>query len=86
MIPGGETTDLRAAVAPPSSPPSLTARQAAVLSEITRYQELHGECRASWLAARLSISRNTVLEHAAALHRKGWLRSKESPFRLRRRD
>ena len=65
--------------------PSLNEKQAAVLSEIARYHEVTGEpCRASYLARRLSLSREAVRVHAAALWRKGWLCSQDSPSRLRR--
>ena len=68
-----------------SAPPSLTTKQAAVLSEILRYHEATGEkCRVSYLKRRFKLSRAGVQAHIDALWRKGWLRSKESPLRLRR--
>jgi DNA-binding MarR family transcriptional regulator len=63
---------------------ALTDRQAKVLAEIARYIEATGEpCRASYLARRLGMTRMGVMSHAFALWRKGLIRSKCSPFRLR---
>jgi len=65
-------------------PRALSAQQTAVLAEISRYVEAAGEpCRASHIARRLKISRETVRTHVAALVEKGWLRSKRSPYRPR---
>lgn len=68
-----------------TAPPVLTQKQAAVLAEIIRYRaETGDQCRVSYLERRFKLSRAGVRAHIAALHRKGWLRSQESPFRLRR--
>lgn len=64
--------------------PELTERQAEILREIARHAEVTGEARASYVSRRLDMSRSTLRAHVEALVRKGWLRSAESPFRLRR--
>jgi hypothetical protein len=82
---GGDGLETRQAPAlEASSPVPLTTKQAAVLSEITRYHEATGDrCRASYLVRRLELSRSGVQAHVDALWRKGWLRSPDSPFLLR---
>lgn len=61
----------------------LAARQRDVLVLIARFREATGEPpTVEYLARRLGIAPNTVREHLAALHRKGWLTS-PSPGGLR---
>lgn len=64
--------------------PALTRKQAAILAEIVRFRQTTGEnCRAAYLARRFSLSRAGMQAHIDALRRKGWLRSQDSPLRLR---
>ncbi len=54
----------------------LTARQRDVLREIVRYFRAIGEAPSQrFVARRLGISQQRVLEHLNALHDKGWLTS-----------
>lgn len=60
--------------------PVLTTRQESVLVLVSDYYRATGEpCSASYLARRLSIHHSTVRDHLIALHRKGWLRSPNTP-------
>lgn len=58
----------------------LTHRQHEVISHVVHYQEFIGKpCPAWYVAKRLAITPQRVLQHFSALHRKGWLRSSGSP-------
>jgi DNA-binding MarR family transcriptional regulator len=82
---GLETRQAPALAASSPPPPTLTGRQAEVLAVIVRFQESTGDqCRVSYLARRLKLTRAGVQAHVDALCRKGWLRSQDSPLRLRR--
>lgn len=58
----------------------LPARQRAILDLIVRHYRVTGEaCSANYLARRMDLHHSTVQEHISALHRKGWLRSANTP-------
>jgi N-acetylmuramoyl-L-alanine amidase CwlA len=58
----------------------LTHRQHEIITEVVRYKEFVGRpCPAWYVAERLAISRQRVLQHFSELHRKGWLKSSGSP-------
>lgn len=64
----------------------LTHRQHEIIAEVVRYQQFIGrDCPAGYVAERLAISRQRVLQHFSALHRKGWLRSAGSPAKPAKR-
>jgi DNA-binding MarR family transcriptional regulator len=64
----------------------LSTKQRAIVEAIDRYEGATGEpCSASYLARRFSIDWTTVRGHLTALHRKGWLKTANSPVSLRRR-
>jgi DNA-binding IclR family transcriptional regulator len=75
---------MNAAGAPIDSLHTLTTRQRAIVTVIDDYTRVTGEpCPASYLARRLRLHHSSIQEHLSALHRKGWLRTPNSPIRLR---
>jgi predicted ArsR family transcriptional regulator len=64
----------------------LTTRQREILELAQRYeQETLRPCPAIYLSRRLAISTLGVRHHVEALHKKGWLKSPDSPLRLGRK-
>lgn len=60
----------------------LTGRQAEVYGFVLAYFRLVGEgCPAQAVADRFKLHHETVREHFAILHRKGWLAAENSPAR-----
>lgn len=58
----------------------LTPRQTEILVVIVAYYVAHAEgCPASFVSRQFSLHHQTVREHFAALHRKGWLISESCP-------
>lgn len=69
----------------PASRATLTHRQTEILVAIVAYWAAHGEgCPASLVSRQFSLHHQTVREHFAALHRKGWLVSESCPAVPRR--
>jgi hypothetical protein len=63
----------------------LPPGQARVLAFVRAYYDVVGEpCSASLVARKLGRDVGTIRDHFAALHRKGWLRTRESPAWLKR--
>ena len=61
-------------------PQPLTEKQAAILQRIVTYYRVVEEgCPAYWLARRFPMSAIGIRKHLAALHRKGWLITENSP-------
>jgi DNA-binding MarR family transcriptional regulator len=60
--------------------PPLTGRQRLVLHYVVQYYRTTGEpCSARYLGRRLEMHHSSVQRHFETLHRKGWLRSSNSP-------
>jgi hypothetical protein len=58
----------------------LTDRQAEVFAAVSDYYAfMRDGCPASYVATRLHLHHETVRDHFAALHRKGWLVGETSP-------
>jgi hypothetical protein len=65
----------------------LPPGQARVLAFVRAYQEVVGEaCPASIVARKLGRDIGTIRDHFEALHRKGWLKTSNSPAWLRDRE
>lgn len=59
---------------------TLTTKQRQIFSAIEGYCKATSEpCPGRYLARRMSLSHTTVRDHLRALHRKGWLRTPNSP-------
>ena len=79
---GDKPPDPPAAAAPLHE---LTTKQRSMLVVIDQYSRATGEaCPGSYLARRMNLHHSTVQKHLTVLHRKGWLRSANTPVMLAR--
>lgn len=70
---------------PPSRVPlcALTLKQRRLVEAIDEYHRCTGEpCSAHYLARRVGVHPTTILDHLAALYRRGWVMTPNAPATL----